>query len=229
MIKLVLNDFRYHFKPGLKKCGNYIEEWYVYIHMLVLVPFLMKGKMGNIVYYGVLIPMILAILASRIYGRRLEKVLFLSPMGEKERKNFYLISYRIRTLGAAFLLLMNCFFLCLFGKMTLFGAALSLMAGLPFIFAVNVYCRPGEETGVVRRKSDLPGGYGLLNAGMQITALIFVVEAAGCAEDRLNVLSTFDAVMLTITIVFHLFFSGGMLLKYFRLVMEHTISYEENS
>ena len=103
------------------------------------------------------------------------------------------------------------------------------MAGLPFIFAVNVYCEPGEgESGAMRRKFDLPGCYELWNVGIQIAALISVVAVAGCATDRFADLSTFDAVMLTISIGLALFFSAGILLKYFRPVMEHSISYEEN-
>lgn len=227
MIRLVLNHFRYNFKPGLKSCYNQFAEWYIYFYMLVMVPLLMREKMNEAAYYGLLIPMLVGILASRIYGGRMDKALFLCPVTVQQRKEFYLLSYWIRTLGAAFLLLLNCLLLYLFGKMTLFGAVVSLLVGLPFLFAVNVYCRPREKSSAaLGRKYDLPGSYELWNVGLQIAALISVVVVASCAGERLTDLYAFDAVMLIFSVGFSLFFSFGILIKYSRPVLECSLYYE---
>ena len=97
MWRMVLDDLYYGVKSGFKYISNYFMH-YLFIYFLGILPLTMKVPGRYLpLYYAGMVPMILAIFLTIIYGEDVG-ALFLCPFSESDRKQYFLISWGMRVL-----------------------------------------------------------------------------------------------------------------------------------
>lgn len=231
MWKMVLGDMRYGAKEGVKQVFREPGSWYIYFYLLAFAPVFFDIGGGYLLsYYFALVPMLLALLMSRMYAGRADKALYLCPLSREERKRYWLISWALRA-GAPVLLslLLNGALLAL-GILSLLPFVLVAATNFLYAAAVNLYCRPVRDSSrFMERRYPLPGHYEAWNVAVQLFGVITILAATGLADDlrKTEGASAFDTAAVLALFFCHALPAVLMLVKYFRPVLEHEAVYEE--
>lgn len=230
MLYMVLDDFRRNFKYGVKRMFERFENWYLFFCMLIFPPILFHTSIHKcFIYYFSFIPMLGALLLSRMYGGWMEKTLFLCPLGKKDREKYYLISWGIRTASAVFL------FLLLNGILFIAGWLHPLAFILMFILmafysaAVNLYCGGAKrENGMLEQKRVLPENYETWNVVGQILglgAMVVLVVVLGDAEK--SKITTWEFIIVSVFLFANIFIQIKII-KCFRFIMDYVTQFEQS-
>lgn len=231
MWRMVLDDLRYGAKPGLKQMFRQFGSWYLYFYMLFIAPMIFHLENKHLlVYYFAFLPMFLALMLSRMYAGRANKVLHLCPLSRGERKRYWLISWGIRTGAPVLLSLLLNGILLLLEIFSLPAFAVIVITNMLYSAAMNLYCQPVKDaTRFAEQRYPLPGHYEVWNAAVQISGLLTIVFVTAVVGDFQEPrYSTTGEIVVSLLMFFcHTLLAFLMIVKYFRPVMEHAVTYED--
>lgn len=223
MWKMVLLDYRYHFKEGVKReAGKNGYFFYLYLLTFPLIFYRI-----SFVYYASFIPMLLGLLLSRMYGGERNKTLFLCPLSREERIKYFKTGYGIRTLFPISCLWVTNIILMLAGKRErILGLLIGLVA-TAYILAVNMYCQPVKKKSVlVEETYHLPGSYEVWNVIIQIGGILTVGIMEFAALEGKEMIRSWEWGLLVIMAIGYLLLVLRIIQKYYEPVMEQTVDYE---
>ncbi len=222
MYKLVLNDYRYNLKAAWKKAWN--ESFFIYLYMIII-PAAVADYEAY--YYLSMLPVLLAVFIARGFAGYKNKTLFLCPLSEEQRKEYYNAAYQLRvgiSIGA---------FVILAGSQVLTGAihptvfGLMLIAVVSYVFAINTWCPPVVDSKkAMERKWNLPGSYEIWNIFMQASGILTMIILTAAAADSDKALSGWEWAITGSVVVIHCVIAWKMVRKYYKPIMEECIRYE---
>ncbi|MBE5961878.1 MAG: hypothetical protein E7256_10970 [Lachnospiraceae bacterium] len=226
MLRLVLNDYKYGFNQGLINVAR--SGWMIYIYMLVGVPLMFHFDVTGIVtFYCSMIPMLLAMLLSRMYANVMNKTLLLCPLSKQERKDYFNTALGVR------IAIPTALFLLLDGSLTIldiippvFFLLMTIVLVL-YAVAVNIYCTPKAPTSrAISRSYDLPGTYEVWNGLMQVSGLLNMLSLVSAVTDKENPVTRGDEIVIGVLIAVELLLCIKIIVTYYKPVLWQTTSYE---
>ena len=172
MYKIVLRDYFYHFKDAFKNI--YWSDWFLYFYITFLMPVLLDIDYGTS-FYSCFIPLMLALLLSRMYSGVMPKAFFLCPLTAKERQAYAKAGMHIRiALPLILFLILNIIALAK-GTLPFYMFTAKLLLFTTACIAYNVYCQPIRNADdLPNRKFGLKGNFEFWNSLVQITTIIVI-------------------------------------------------------
>lgn len=173
MYKMVLQDYRLHFKDSLKNLYN--SGWYIYIYLIVMGPMVLDAGdslEAGLKYYFAFIPFMIALMLSRMYSGLMGKTFYLCPLSKEQRKSYFLAGMKLRILFpiSLFILLNSILLILKFDSILLFFAKLLVVSCAAVSF--NIYCQPViKSPNSMERSYPLLGNYELYNITSQFIAI----------------------------------------------------------
>lgn len=223
MWKLVLNDYRYNIKERFQKA--WVESGFFMYLIWLVIPAVVSGY--ELYYYCCMLPIVIGALVSRMYAGIKNKTLFLCPMSEEQRKEYFKTAYTIRVgIGVAvFLTAVGSQVLAgriSFGLLVLIGAVT-----ISFLLAINTYVPPVKNSNkMLEQDFSLPGHYEMWNIGIQMGGFVTMVTLMAAVADEDGIILNWEWGIIITLAAAYCIFAWRMVKKYFKPVMEQCISYE---
>lgn len=222
MWKLVLNDYRYNIKSAWKRAWD--ECYFIYLYMVVV---LAATADYEAFYYLSILPVLMAVFIARGFAGYKNKTLFLCPLSEEQRREYYETAYKLRV-GVSIGL-----FVILAGSQVLVGAIhptvflLMVIAIVSYVFAINTWCPPVVDSNkAMERKWNLPGSYEMWNIFMQASGFLTMIILTAAAADEDKALFGWEWAITGVVVAVQCVLSWKMVRKYYKPIMEQCISYE---
>ncbi|MFA9464492.1 MAG: hypothetical protein ACERKN_09405 [Velocimicrobium sp.] len=216
MIRMVLRDYRMNWKEGLSNVSKN-GSWFVYLYLLI-VPANLFGFMDKpshvAVYYGILFPLMLGLLLSRMYPNRLSKTMFLCPMKKEERKRYIVSAYWIRVLIPIALFALIGLILVGVYQISVESYVFLLASEALFIIGTNLY---------IEAKIS---GYTFWQMMVQLYGLIFIVSCIGYTSDLGTPLKTWEFLIFFVLLLLQGAATTKLVVSYWRTVLEVALDYE---
>lgn len=230
MWKMVWNDLRHGFCPGLKQILKQMINYYLWLYLLGLFPVISEFSGRDLlVYYAGMLPMLLAILFASIYGSGGNIVFYLCPLSEEERRRYFMIFWGIRAGIPVLLSILSEGLLCVLGliSMPTFWLAVLTVAFFSAVQGMYGGIMNREEEGIARVKR-MPPGYtvwGVLTLMLGLFTMVFLAGVVSDLEKPRYVGP--ERIFFLILFFCHALAALLAALKYFRLVMERMVCYED--
>ncbi len=230
MWKMVWNDLRHGFFPGLKRMLKQFAECQLYLYLLSIIPIIFELSGRDLaVYYAGTVPMVLAALLAGMYGGRINKVLYLCPLSADERRQYFIIFWAIRAGIPILVSLLSeglLFILHLTGPLTFWLAVLTVAF---FSLAEGMYGGFSERGGQgMPPEKRMPPGYTVWGAVillLGISTMVFLAAAVGDMEKpRFN---GPERVFVWILFFTHASAVLFVTIKYFPLAFRRMLYYED--
>lgn len=222
MYKMVLNDYRFQLKDAWKRAWN--ESFFIYLYMIII-PAATADYQGF--YYLSMLPILIAAFIARGYAGKKNKTLFLCPLSEEQRREYYETAYRMRV-GVSIGLFVVCA-----GSQVLVGAihptvfVMMLVAVVSYSFAINTWCPPVVNSKkAMERVWNLPGQYELWNIFVQASGILTMIILTAAAADEDKALTGGEWAITGIVVVFYCILAWKMVKKYYEPILEECIHYE---
>ena len=225
MWRMVLDDLYYGVKSGFKYISKYFM-CYLFIYFLGILPLTMKVPGRYLpLYYAGMVPMILAIFLTIIYGEDVG-ALFFCPFSESDRKQYFLISWGMRVLlPTLFCLLFEGVF-CVMGFISPKSAFLCLLTVM--FFSAVMGLQRGFMNRSAAKQNRISSGFlvwEVVILFLGIITMCFLGAVVGDMEEP-----RFTGMEVEIMLV--LFFLHGVaaifvILRYVKPAMEYIIYYEK--
>lgn len=195
MYKMVLKDYRLHFKDSLKNLYN--SGWYVYIYMAGMLPIITDSSdsiRDLLNYYFTFIPFIIALMLSRMYCGLMGKNFYLCPLSKEQRKSYFIAGMKLRITFpiVLFIILDGILMIIKFESLFLFFAKLFVISCAAVSF--NIYCQPiVKSDNITQRRYPLLGNYELHSVLAQCFSIFNLLVFSNW--DNLDVFSIIVAVI----------------------------------
>lgn len=194
MYKMILNDYRSHFKSSLKKMWNNSGIYYVIFMTIFLMP---DEDERSLFYLGLYIPCLTVYILSRMYGGYLNKTFFLCPMDAEGRRQYAIESFRLRMIIPTIMFIIGNVLLLIFKEFDLTIFLLRFWTFGCIAVSVNVYCQPKCFANNNEKVSPFIGNYDTVNIW---STLVNVAAGICCATTCFSVfeMSTEGKVMTSL-------------------------------
>lgn len=204
MYKMVLNDYRYHWKA----CLTNIRGEFPLI-------FVIMGLWSQDIQVRLLgICICLIIISSRMYGGMGEKTFYLLPLNKKERQSYGKTGYNIRVVAGMLFDIVFHIVLLLKGEHQITSYIFTFVAIIIATFYLNIYTRP------IKDKNE--NNYILWNLLAQGTIyLIIIINACIDSTDSTLLILALNIPLL----LFQLFILINMYRKYYDSCINSTLYY----
>jgi len=175
MYKMVLNDYRLHFKTGMKIAAN--TGWFIYIYTFGFTPGIMDmNNLEVLTHLFGFLPLMLGLLLSRMYGGLMSKTFYLCPLSQKQREEYIRVGIRVRIAIPLILFLLLNGVITLIGIMTPFIFFVKLFIMICAVISFNIYCQPVKKSAnATDRIYPLLGHYEFYNVSAQLLSIFNMV------------------------------------------------------
>ena len=174
MYRMILGDFRSHFKSSLKALWNDGGMFFV-IYMVV---FAIPNDVSKAIHYlGLSLPCVITYMLSRMYGGCLNKTFFLCPMDAKGRKQYAKESYRLRLLIPTFLFLLINVLLLILGEFDISIFAVRFLVFGCTAISENIYVQPKHLKDSGKTVTPFIGNYETVNVWSKLVNIIMIIIA----------------------------------------------------
>lgn len=226
MLKLVLNDYKYGFNQGIITAAR--GGWMIYVYVLTGIPLTFHFDVtGYLVFYFSMIPMLLALLLSRMYANIMNKTLLMCPLSREQRMDYFNTALGVRIVIPSALFFVLDGILALINIIPAAFFFLMMLVMIPYVAAVNIYCTPkAPASKAMNRSYDLPGTYELWNVLIQTSGLINMVILVSAVTDKGNPVKAWECIVIGCLIGIEILLSIKMILTYYKPVYLQTTSYE---
>ena len=177
MYKMVLKDYRLHFKDSFKNLYN--SGWYIYFYLIVMGPMIINKEEplnAGLNYYFTFIPFIIALMLSRMYSGLMGKTFYLCPLSKEQRKSYFITGMKLRIIVPIllFIILDGILLIVKFESLFLFFAKLFVISCAAVSF--NIYCQPVlKKPNSSERTYPLLGNYEVYNILAQCFAIFNIL------------------------------------------------------
>ncbi len=170
MYKMVLHDYRLHFKDALKSLSS--SEWYIYIYLIAIAPTIIGIDNSLLEYYFFLIPLLISLIISRMYGGLMGKTFYLCPLSKEQRKSYIFAGMQLRTFFPIVLFIVLNGILVIFEILSPMLFMLELFVMVCASISFNIYCQPVvKSNNSTERFYPLLGNYELYKTLAQYSAM----------------------------------------------------------
>lgn len=225
MVKMVLSDYWGSRKESYHRMSKQMNNWMIFFNPLIMpIQMLVIWEDVNLwIIYGELFPMILGAIQAVMYPARLSKVMYLCPMGLKDRQRYIRTAYRVRVAVIMGLWLVLNLLMLPFGGLPLLELLLGGGRMLCYALAVNVYLaadKNHEEYASLK--------IGRCNICWMFAFYIGMIGAivqGACVGGELYV-SLGEGIVMGIFVLAQLLIAAIAVLKYKGKVMHYAMDYE---
>lgn len=231
MLQIVLDDYRHNFLSALKEFGKVENGWWAYAYLLIM-PFIsiMSHSFTPkevVVYYSTMLPLLGGTFLARLYPNRMSKTLFLCPMSEKMRIEYFKTAFllRIAVPVLAFLLLDGIILLLkiIQGLEFFFSLAVLVM----YLICVNVCTNSWNgKPEMAGKRYVLSVYFPMWNVLGQISGLINMLIMAALRGNNGEPYSLGELILVGILLTIQALILIKIVLSYLGPVMERSVSYE---
>lgn len=172
MYKLILSDYRSHFKSCLKALWNDGGFFAIFFMTILSLP---EEDERAMYYLCLSVPCIIAYMLSRMYGGCLNKTFFLCPMDAKGRKQYAIESFRLRIIIPTVLFLIGNILLLILKEFDISMFIIRLIVFGCTAVSVNIYCQSKYFPNKNIEVSPFIGNYDTINIWSNIVNLFIVI------------------------------------------------------
>ena len=172
MYKLILNDYRSHFKNTLKALWN---DGGVYAILCMTIFSLPEEDDRAMCCLCLSVPCIVAYILSRMYGGCLSKTFFLCPMDAKGRRQYAKESYRLRIIIPTVIFFIGNILLLIFNEFDITMFLIRLFAFGCTAVSINIYCSSKVFTNKNTEISPFIGNYDMVNIWSNLMNLLSII------------------------------------------------------
>lgn len=225
---MVLSDYRYSFKSGLKR---EVDSRILIFGLTLIIPSLILLHEPGLPWINpdawMVLPIILGFLTSHIFAGKRNKTMFLCPMSRRERVRYFNTAYAVGVIGVMTVsVIINAIF-AVKSEISpdILGWCQLVIAG--YVCSVNVYSLPVEKdefNGYY--KYNLPGDYRTWEVWSLFGGLTLINLLLNVPTNINYQMPEWEDWLLKALAVGYVIFSGWMIQTYYRPVQEQMVDYE---
>ena len=179
MYRLILGDYRSHFKSTLKTLWNDGGVFAIFFITMLSLP----DQDDRVLYYlSLSVPCVVAYFFSRMYGGCLSKTFFLCPMDAKGRRQYAKKSYRLRIIIPTVIFLIGNILLMVFKEFDITVFLIRLLAFGCTAVSINIYCPPKSFPNKNTEISPFIGNYDTVNIWSNLMNLFIIIVLVSTEE-----------------------------------------------
>lgn len=174
MYRKVIRDYIYHFKDAIKRI--HWSDWFAFIYIgMIATPTFSKRTDMALSFYSIWIPLMIALLLSRMYGGIIPKAFFLCPLSSTQRQKYARAGIIIRTSLSPILFTIFNSIALICEAFPLYMSAIRFLVFIPTVTAYNIYCQPlKSDTEVRLRKFNLKGNFEFWSREVLVTSVLTI-------------------------------------------------------
>ena len=158
MYKLILKDYRSHFKSSIKKLWNDSGLFVILYYCLYLINARQTFK-EDLIHLSVVVPCLIAYLLSRMYGGCLSKTFYLCPMDAGDRREHAIKNYRLRVIISTVIFMVPNIVFLIMGEYDIAIFLIRLFAFGCTVISINIYCQPKYLPDLNKKVTPFIGNY----------------------------------------------------------------------
>ena len=177
MYKLILSDYRSHFKTAMKNVWN-TSVFLMFYYCL----YLLNAELSlreDLVHLSIGIPCLITYLLARMYGGYLNKTFYLCPMDAKDRREYAIKSFKLRVFIPLVLFLVGNIVFLILGEYDIVLFFIRLVVFGCTAISANIYCQPKHLPDLNTSVSPFIGNYSTVDIISNL-ANIFALIVVTC-------------------------------------------------
>ncbi len=227
MVGIVFRDYRMHWKEGIQSVFKN-GSWFIYLYLMI-VPvnlFDYADKISEVMtYYGILFPIMIGLLLSRMYSNGINKTMFLCPLEKEERKRYLVSAYWLRVIVPTFLFILIGTVLVGTHNISMKSFLILVVSETMYFIASNLYLEAAYQKPDYEKKHNL-SGYTFWQIVAQIFGLFFMVVCISFAGDLNVPFQSMNFAIIFFLLVVQFAITIKVVLGYWEKVMRIAIDYE---
>jgi len=222
---MVLRDYRMHWKERLQNVFKN-GSWFAYLYLMIVPAFEYTDKISRaMTYYGILFPLMIGLLLSRMYSNGLNKTMFLCPLEKEERKRYLVSAYWLRVSIPTILFMLIGSILVAIHNISMKAFPILIISETMFFIATNLYLEAAYQKPDYEKKHNL-SGYTFWQIVAQVFGLGFMVICMGLAQDLNVPFRMMDFIIVFLLLVLQFAITMKIVLGYWEKVMWIATDYE---
>ena len=196
MYKLILNDYRSHFKSTVKKMWKEITSPII----IIVLDLIFLWTYWNFIDLTMIIPSGITYILAKMYGGKLNKAFFLCPLDIKTRRQYAIESYRLRVIIPSIIFIVLNIIELAMGRYDIWILLIRLIIFECVAISSNVYCQSEHFEDMDREISFTINKYTTMNVWSNLVNMLAIIEAACITSNKFFEISTFSKVLLLGTV-----------------------------
>lgn len=224
---MVLRDYRMHWKEEIQNIFKN-SSWFIYLYVMIIPANLFDytDKISRAVtYYGILFPLMIGLLLSRMYPNGLNKTMFLCPLEKEERKRYLVSAYWLRVIVPTFLFMLIGAILVGTHNISMKSYLIIYVSETMYFIASNLYLEAAYQKPDYEKKHNL-SGYTSWQIVAQLFGLFFMVICIGFAGDLYVPFRSMDFAIIFLLLMIQFAITMKIVLGYWEKVMWIATDYE---
>ena len=172
MYRMILGDYRSHFKSAFKTLWNDGGVCAIYFMIFLSLP---EEDERAMYYLCLSVPCIITYILSRMYGGCLSKTFFLCPMDAKGRRKYAIESFRLRIIISTVIFLVGNILLLIFRELDIGIFFIRFLAFECTAVSVNIYCKPKSFIGKNTKVTPFIGNYDTVNIWSNLVNVFIII------------------------------------------------------
>lgn len=203
MYKLILQDYRSHWRSSLKRLYNYSTICFVWLFYAIIG--IGSHEDNELSYILLTIPCFLAYMLARMYGGYLNKTFYLCPLDADARRTYAIQSFRLRIIIPSILFIVgNVILLCL-GYFAIEIFLIRLIVYGCTAFSVNIYCQPTVTDDIYApNRYPFIGNFESANTYSNIINILNIIILMSMEEYSIRELSLWELVLISLLLILQL-------------------------
>lgn len=203
MYKLILQDYRSHFRSSLKRMWNESTLCFFWLFYCIISTGSHEGY--ELKYMFITFPCLTAYLLARMYGGYLNKTFFLCPLDAASRRKYAVQSFRLRIIIPTAFFLVSNVILMLLGYFFIDIFLIRLIVFACVAVSVNIYCQPtATENWTDTKRYPFVGNFETLNTYSHIINVAMILLTMHMEEYCIAELATWEIVIVAICLILQL-------------------------
>lgn len=227
MIRVILHEYRMKFSWKIIANSFANEEGYPSLVYMLIFPgwvVAMEESAHLFLFYLLEIPLIMNILMTRMYGKKLPKMMYLVPMEREERRQYLRISGGLCFGIPAILYLAAWILVGRYGRVNALAMAAVLILGVTFMLGNNLYMEGAYKDKEIGEKVPGLKNYYAWMLGEKVYA-IAILTSCYVYGSTTNVVTGKAGFMITLLVCSAVGVFAG-LMRYSRHIFEMALDYE---
>lgn len=203
MYKLILHDYRIHWRSSLRRV--YDSSALAYVCLFFTLMSLGLPEYSELPYICLVIPCFLAYILARMYGGHMNKTFFLCPLDINTRRQYAEQSFRLRIFIPSVLFILLNVILMFCGFFSFVILLIRLFAFGCTAISVNIYWQPTPPEDIFApNQYPFTGNFEALNTYSHIINIVLITILMHTAEYSITEFHTWELVIIGILMILQL-------------------------
>lgn len=194
MYKLILQDYRSHWRSSLKRIWDNSTLCFVWLFYTIMS--IGSHDEYELSYIFMAVPCVFAYMLARMYGGYLNKTFFLCPLDADARRKYAEQSFRLRIIIPSALFLIGNIALMLCGHFHFDIFLIRLFVYGCTAISVNIYCQPTNTADIFASRYPFVGNFETINTYSNLINVITIILITNMNEHSVTELVTLELVII---------------------------------